>query len=322
MPTFLFDLSLGLDVLNIPSTDVLGEMAFDGKLSAKAILALQDVLGHDAVAGSYRTVDYSIFRGKVDVPEWGIPYVSVYPFGDPQNLYEVSANDLNGNLEEVKYSYETVGEGDIGVMMNMMSPFSTAAAMRGVEAFMMDLLTDTAFAGDLISFGTDLFKVITEELRDVPKDAMLLVAPYDNADLIGLDAVKTYAIRTLHESADIGRADGLPIILHPHGSFDFPEGAESLNLMLSTRPDCFYYGEGNDPADVKKQVGGRCSLAGGVDTFTTIHLGSEERVRGDVNDILTAVDGDMIFTCSCSVYRGLPMDNMKTMMSAVREFNV
>jgi Uroporphyrinogen-III decarboxylase len=321
-PVFLYDLSLGIDVLNVPSADVFGCGGLNGVMAGKAILALQKELKHDAAVGCYRAIDQSVFGGVTECREYGIPMLIKKPFEDPFRLYAVSPEDMEGRMDEMIRSYETVRSGsDMGMAMNMVSPFSAAASMRGLETFLMDLCTEKEYIGDLLQFENELFAVMFDELKDVDADAMLLAAPYDNVDMIDAGMMEL-AFRSLRNVSKTAHAEGLPLMLHPHGSFTSEHGRESLEELLMLPADCLYYGESNDHHEMRISMKGRCALAGGIDTFTTIYLGTDERVRKDVNNVMDAMKGEnFIFTCSCSVDRGLSLERMRDMMEAVRAFH-
>ncbi len=58
----------------------------------------------------------------------------------------------------------------------------------------------------------------------------------------------------------------------------------------------------------------------GVNSFTMIFLGNEERIRDDVNSFADAFKGmPYIMSCSCSVESFLPMDKMKVMVDCTRK---
>ena len=321
VPTFLFDLSLGMDVLKIPTTEVFGPNGFDGIRSAMSIAALHRHLGHDIAVGSYRTIDNTIFGGKITVPEYGSPYVSKKPFAEHSELYDVQPEILCGKMDSVKLSYSALREStpDLGIMKMMMTPFSMAATMRGLEPFLMDLHTDDMFVNDLISFETEVFRIVVEELMGLDTDATILVAPYDDADMLGPDIMKKLAFPGMKESIEETRRDGLPVMFHHHGTFLSERGRSALRDILSLRPDCFYYGEENDHSIMSQETSGKCTVAGGIDTFTTIYLGPDERVKRDTEEMLSKMKNkNFIFSCSCSVDRGLPLDRMKIMMDTVR----
>ena len=323
IPTFLFDLSLGMDVLNIPTSEIFGQNRYDGRKSAAAISALQRYLGHDIAVGSYRTIDNSIFGGKITVPEYGSPYVSKKPFSEHFELYDVQPEDLCGRMDDVKLSYSALRSStpDMGIMKMMMTPFSMAATMRGLEPFLMDLHIDESFVNDLMAFEEEVFRIVVEEMIDLDTDATILVAPYDDSDMLGPDLMEKTVFPGMRDSIRETRRDGLPVMFHHHGSFVSKHGQDALRDILSLRPDCFYYGEENDHSIMSEETTGKCPVAGGVDTFTTIYLGPNERVAEDVNDVLQKMKNkNFIFSCSCSVDRGLSLERMEVMMNAVRSF--
>ena len=321
-PVFLYDLSLGIDVLNVPSADIFTAGGIDGIKAGKAILALQKELKHDAAAGCYKAIDQSVFGGSTKCNEYGLPVLIKKPFEDPFRLYAVAPEDMEGRMDEIRMSYQTVRAGsDIGMALNMVSPFSAAAAMRGLETFLMDLCTEKGYVGDLLQFENELFAVMFNELKDVDADAMVLAAPYDNVDMIDSNMMEL-AFRSLRNVSKMSHADGMPLMLHPHGSFTSEHGKGPLEELLLLPTDCLYYGESNDHSEMRRLVNGKCSLAGGIDTFTTIYLGQDERIRNDVNNVMEQMKGEnFIFTCSCSVDRGLPLERMRCMMNAVRTFH-
>jgi len=320
-PVFLYDLSLGIDVLNVPSADIFTADGLDGIKAGKAILALQKELKHDAAAGCYRAIDQSVFGGSTKCNEYGLPVLIKKPFEDPFRLYAVAPEDMEGRMDEIRMSYQTVRAGsDIGMALNMVSPFSAAAAMRGLETFLMDLCTEKGYVGDLLQFENELFAVMFNELKDVDADAMVLAAPYDNVDMIDSNMMEL-AFRSLRIVSKASHAEDLPLMLHPHGSLTSEYGKRSLEELLMLPVDCLYYGESNDHGEMRRVVKGRCALTGGIDTFTTIYLGPDERVRKDVNDIIEVMRGEnFIFTCSCSVDRGLSLGRMKSMVDSVRTY--
>ncbi|WP_400196810.1 hypothetical protein [Candidatus Methanarcanum hacksteinii] len=58
----------------------------------------------------------------------------------------------------------------------------------------------------------------------------------------------------------------------------------------------------------------------GVNSFTTIFLGNEERIRDDVKSFADAFkEMPYIMSCSCSVESFLPMNKMKVMVDCTRK---
>ena len=95
-PVFPRDLTLGLDALDIPTTQLF-QRGYDYELSAKAVLALQKITNHDAVVGCIHSVGFDVepFGGAMMYPSCGIPYVQKHPFSSPDGLYSADKNSVD-----------------------------------------------------------------------------------------------------------------------------------------------------------------------------------------------------------------------------------
>jgi len=322
-PVFLFDLSLGMDVMNIPTTDVY-RSGYDGKVAGKCILALQNELGHDIVAGSYQSVDIKAFGGEMTYPEWGIPYAKKFPFANHLDLYKYEGTDIENYMQGSLDSFSTIRSSrpDLGLMMNIPAPFSMSVMFRGLEPMLMDLVLEPGYSKELVAFGEDVMHTSIGVISNaVDLDAILMTGSSDNLDLIGQDALRKFAYPGLKSSVKFVHSCDLPIMFHPHGGLTADEDSEKvLDETLGMGMECLYYGEAIDSEKMKRHAEGKCSLCGGADTFTTIYLGPDERVKKDVSEYMRIHDHDYIFAASCSVDRGLSLNRMKMMVDAVRSY--
>lgn len=324
-PIFLFDLSLGMDALNVPTTQVFPGGRFDGELAGKAVLALQRHLGHDGVAGSYQSIDYSAFGGAMHYPEWGTPYMTAPPFADASSFYDHEPSEIEDHMDGALASYATIRRGapDVALLMNIPAPMSVAVPMRGLQTFLLDLLLEPDFAREQIKFGGEVTRISIERVAsETELDAVLLTAAFDNLDIVGPDILRSFSFGGLRRTIANIRRLGLPVVFHPHSVFTADDyGREVLGEEQDMGVDCLYYGESNDPHVIRDLVRGRCSLMGGIDTFTTIYLGPDERVGRDVNECMGHFEDEpFLFSCSCSVDRGLPLERMRIMVDAVRGY--
>jgi len=323
VPVFLFDLSLGMDVLDIPTTDVFPGGRFDGKIGGKCILALQEYLGQDAVIGTYRSIDVTAFGGEMAFPERGVPYIKRSPFKDADDIYKYEAEDIADHLQDSVNSFRTIREArpDLGLLMNIPAAMSTAMVLRGLENFLMDLSMNPGYSHELISFAADVSKTSIDVVsHKVDLDAVLLTAAYDNLDMIGQDMLREFSFPWLRKSEKHIHNLGIPIMFHPHGGLTEDVDSERiLSEMIDMGFDCFYYGETIDHNKMLAHAHDKCSLCGGIDTFTTIYLGPDERVRDDVSRYLKHFDGNYIFSPSCSVDRKLSLPRLKIMMDTISQ---
>ena len=113
----------------------------------------------------------------------------------------------------------------------------------------------------------------------------------------------------------------VPVIFHPHGSLSDGTGTESLDRFIDVGFECIYYGENCDHEKMRSLTEGRTSVMGGIDTSQTIFLGNDERIVKDTEAVLDGSEGhDYMFSCSCSIDRGLDPGKLKLMADTVRNF--
>ena len=164
VPFFPRDLTLGMDVLNVP-TDVLFADGYDYELSARCVLALQDLLGSDATVGCIFSYGLECFGGVTKYPSDGIPYVSGHPFGDFDRIHDHDPSEItNGLVEGFRSSCSMVKERrpDVALVVNVPGPMTMAGFARGVETLMMDLEINRDVADELLGFSAE---AISHEMR-------------------------------------------------------------------------------------------------------------------------------------------------------------
>ncbi|NLL94479.1 MAG: hypothetical protein GX224_01780 [Thermoplasmatales archaeon] len=320
-PVFLRELTLAMDVRGVPTPDVYGP-PYNAKLSAACALEFHRMMGHDALTGNMHSYSLHAFGGITKYPEKGTPYLSSPPFADPSLMDGRDPSEIvDQTLEGMSESSGIVAGKLPGVamVMNVGGPVNTAGNLRGVEAFLMDTMSEPGIARDMVRFGTDVMKEIVSFMGNDVYDTVFLAAASDNPDMLGPEGFLEYSIQSVKEITAFCKDMGLPVVFHPHGNFSADERVPLLYESVSTGIAGFQFGEGNDPATINAELSGKCSVMGGVDSFTTLLLGPDERIRRDVWKFLDVLEGDgHVATCSCSLNRGLPLGNVKAMVDAVR----
>jgi len=323
-PTFLRDLTLGLDV-NDTRTDAIFGKKYNSKESANCILALQKIVGQDAVVGCIHTYSLEAFGGITKYPSDGIPYLSGAPFDDISKMNEHDPDEIRDDLlAGMRDSYRLVRKmaPELAVIMNIGGPVNTAGNFRGVETFLMDTMMNPDIASKITEFSKNVMISMIDFIGTDNCDAVYIAAASDNPDMLGPEDFKKYSLTHMHDVTKYVHSEKLPIIFHPHGIFSTEDRANILKDSIKTGIDGFQFAENNEPSGILKQTKGNCSILGGVDAFTTLLMGPEKRIIRDTNLFLDALGReDYVLTCSCSLNRGLPIQNVKTMIEAVREYD-
>lgn len=314
------DLTLGLDALNVRTDSVLcGE--YDYKLSAACVLALQEMVGHDVTMGCISTYGLEVFGGVVKYPLDGIPYASGYPFDDIDRLDLYQPEQVVGDyVRGARRSCETVRDKrpDLGLCINIPGPVTMAGFSRRLETLMMDLIENPDIVDRLVSFCTDALIVQAQYMSDGIADAVYLASASDNPDMMGDEEYRRYSLPSVSRITSKLHGLGVPTVFHPHGVFS-TDDRRGLLLESAAVADGFQFAEGNDPVPIAEACGDSCALLGGVDGFSSLLLGPDERIRRDVKRFVDAMaDSHYIMTCSCSVNRGLPIGNLRVIADELR----
>ena len=154
VPVFPRDLTLGLDVTGVPTTEVFGP-PYDPCASAAAILALQSIVGNDAVVGCIFGCMVTGFGVGLGIPETGVPYPTDAPFREIASLDAASPDSVrDGMLAGMRESYRIVRNKrkDLAVVMNLAGPVTNGGNLRNMELLLMDMASDPDVAHRVMRF--------------------------------------------------------------------------------------------------------------------------------------------------------------------------
>ena len=324
VPFFPRDLTLGMDAIDVSTGSVFGN-GYNPELSAECVLALQGILGSDATVGCISSYSLEAFGGVMKYSERGIPYASGYPFEDVDRMDLHDPSDIrSGVVEGMRSASEIVRSKrpDLALVTNIPGPVTISGFARGLETLMMDLLVNKDIADRIVSFCTEVLIEEMEFLSEGISDAVFLASASDNPDMIGEDGYRHYSLKNVKKVSDRVHDNGLMSIYHPHGVFSTDDRQEILRESIGTGIDGFQFSEGNEPEGILGSCDGECAVLGGVTAYTTLLLGPEKRIIRDTDRYLSAMeDSSYIMTCSCSLNRGQPLDNLKIMADHIHRYN-
>ena len=323
VPLFIRDMTLGMDVLGIRTTDVFGK-EFDAGRSADCITAFQRFTGQDAVIGCTHSAAFLIeqFGGEMKYPEQGIPVPLTHPL---ENVTDFSGADPvpKGKMLSALESYRIVSSRlpDTAVVLNVTGPLTKAGVIAGVEYISMLMESEKDVMDDLLALCMENLSAVVEiASRDGSCDAGILASATDNPDMFGPERLREYVVPWTKIYAEVFQKHGLPVIFHPHGTF-VSEEVDMSEDILSCGCDGFHFPEMNPAKLLKERLGGRTCLLGGTDIVPTLLRGPPERIVEETEGFLSAFSGcSYVFMPSCSLHRGVPLDNIRLMCGTVRGF--
>ena len=241
IPTFIFDTSFGCSILGIGVSDIYSG-GFNPEQSARSISAGRKFLGHDAVVGATSCGDTRVFGADVQFFPDRPPMIRKHAFSDPQTIDAHSPEEIDCQIiDGIAGSYRLLRElePDALIMGYTPTPFLLSSVLRGLEYFLMDLISGNGYVERLLEFSEKVSDIITERIFSTGTcDAVMLPGAFDNVDIVGINDLKKYCIPSLESVNRAVGEYGLPIIFHPHGTLTEGYGVEALDLYLGLGYDC------------------------------------------------------------------------------------
>lgn len=216
-------------------------------------------------------------------------------------------------LEAVKRCVETIGD-EVFVVPVIGGPFTTAAALRGTETFVREVLTDPDLVRTLLAATTQAVKTLVTayaKLGAVP----VCVEPIATGSMISERHFREFALPPLKEVYAHIHAQGLPGVLHICG-----RTRRVIQAMADSGADVLTVDD-IDMAEAKRLVGDRVCLMGNVSPADGMLKGTPATIQALVADVV-AKAGDsprgLIVATGCEVPLGTPPANMQAFLESGR----
>ena len=207
-------------------------------------------------------------------------------------------------------------------------PLEQACLLRGMDVFLMDLVTNEDFTHALLSKLVELFKVFLDnylgklgQYLDVmclgddlgtqngllisPKTYRQMIKPY-HIELLNFVRERTDAYIYFHSDGDVeGLIDDLIEI-----------GVDILNPIQTSA------GKMSDLARLKKRYGNNICFCGAIDTHRILPFGTPEEVRAEVQRVISLLGpgGGYLLSSVHAIQKDVSAENILAMCDAAREF--
>lgn len=292
------------------------------ELMAQAQVAAWRLYGHDWV-GIGPVLGIAEAVGTVfSYPEQAAPYIVSHAIAEPRDLDraaipEVSDPRIALYLDAARMIHEEIGD-RVPVSLNVRSPFSTAANLRGAEELLRDLMTRPGFAHRLLRFALDATLPVLEAaarygVRFGTSD------PVASGSLISPRHYREFAQPYERELlAAMVRLSGYPGLLHICGNTRKVWGD-----MADTGAGFLSLDDVVDLAAAKDAIGDHAVLVGNVRPTESMYLGSPQAVRENVRECLAAAKdarGGFMLAVGCGLPIHTPAANVHALVEATREF--
>ncbi len=215
-------------------------------------------------------------------------------------------------IEATEMLSARVQKESIPVIVGIVGPFMIAGQVRGVDQFLMEVLTQPDLAHKVIEVSTQTCIEYMKEVVDVGADAITIVDATSSPDLISprhYDAFsKPYVERMI-------RSTKAPNILHICG-----KTKPILERMVSTGAKAVSIDSSVDMAELVRVARGKCATAGNVSVVGSLFLGTPEEVAEETRIVISK--GVNIPCTSCGIAPPTTTANLKSMVSTIRQYGL
>ena len=289
----------------------------NGEAMAKQALAAYTVLGFDAVRVPFDQAFEAEALGCKMKPggQEGIPGVDGPP---PYKLEDIpilpddflSRCRIPELLRAVRILKSELGD-EVPILAGIVGPLTLTASLLGITTFlkatikMPDKIKPFLFIAE--KAGTLLAKALIDAGADIIVNEDMMASP----NLIRPQTYREYA--QPYESKQF-QAISVPKILHICGNVESigqwmgETGAEILSIDPKTSPKV-----------VREKCGPNPILMGGVDTATTLPMGTTEAIRQQCKKSIR--DGIQILAPGCAIAPSTPTANLLVMVEVARKAN-
>ncbi|MFA5312122.1 MAG: uroporphyrinogen decarboxylase family protein [Methanomassiliicoccales archaeon] len=247
----------------------------------------------------------------VKIPEFGtIPTYSTV-INTPDDIGKLSVPDprkdyrLNASLAATEVLASKIGREKF-LHLTMVSPFTLAGELRGVEAIMMDQVLEPDFVHGIIDFTTETVIAYLEEMLEADVDGILLCDPTASGSLISRDDFLEYSQPYIKSAGAKVKAAGKHMMVHICG-----DTSDRLDTIIDTGADVFAMDYQVDVADAKAKVAGKMAILGNVKPAEVLYSGKPADVRRDSIDcIRKGGSRGFILGAGCDIPPGTPLENV------------
>ena len=294
----------------------------DGRTMGAAHVAAFKEYGHDFIFIFSTTSTLAEAMGtRLFFPDDDAPWVEEPVVRQPADLARVRTVDpqrdgrLPVYLEATRLCCDRIGE-DVFVGCVFSGPFTTAAALRGTEAFVKETYKNPELVHKLLTMAMDNALIFVDAIL-AAGGIPVLVEPVASGSLISPVMFKKFALPYLKPIVEKIQQANLPCILHICG-----KTTKIVELMADTGANALSL-DVIDLAEAKEKVGARVCLIGNVNPAKTMLKGGPRDVDREARACLARAGDNpagFILSSGCEVPINTQPANIHAMIDAARSY--
>ncbi len=285
--------------------------------------------------------DFARYLGEVPsgarVDDWGIAWIRgdfhfermIHPLREAASVRDATAYPYPNLIADERFSgyadrIAALHEQGYAVVANCMAVGGTvfwpAYKLRGMEAILVDLVTNPDFAAALLDIVTEMMAGLARKLAGYDIDVLWMADDFGTQRALMMRPRVWRAwfkerLRTVIAAAKAVRPD-LLVAFHSDGKIDeiIPDLIEiGVDVLNPLQPEVM------DPAAIKREFGNDLAFWGGLGTQTTLPFGSPDEVRQTVRSLIATVGdgGGFLIAPTHVVEPEVPWENILAFVETV-----
>lgn len=251
------------------------------------------------------------------------PYIAEFAVKSESDLDRLSVPDPENDgrlplfLEAGARVVREIGD-QVPVSMTTSGPFTTAANIRGTEAFLRDLRKNPDFVHRLLRLATESIVRFAEKAIQIGVRPGL-ADPVASGTLISQGQFRSFALPYIKETVErIAAFAGAPPSLHICGNT-----TKIWDDMADTGASVLSLDDAVDMGEAKTRVGDRVALLGNIRPTEIMYLGTPDDVRANARECLSKgwdSPKGYILGLGCGLPIDTPPENIHALVQAAREY--
>lgn len=296
-------------------------------------------------AAKERDVDFKKYFKEEDLKQissidnWGIGYITgsvehfnkmVHPMEDFETIeefmnypYPDPDKDFDFNITEKKVE-EVKNQDKIAVASMAITIFEIAWYLRGMDIFMMDLLSEPELAEYHLDRITEIRCNHAKKFAQCGVDVLHLGDDVSTQldMMMNPETWRNFIKPRLKKVIDAAKEVNKDILIDYHGDGNLqkiiPDLIEiGVNILNPVQPECM------DPVKIKEMYGDKLSFRGTIGTQTVIPFGTPDDVKKTCMEMIEKVGkgGGLILAPTHLLEPEVPWENIEAFICTVKEYN-
>lgn len=206
---------------------------------------------------------------------------------------------------------------DRPVLAGIIGPYSLAARLLDVSEMMMDCYDDPDSAHIVLQKTTEFLLSYARAYKEAGADGIVMAEPV--AGLLSPSLEEEFSSPYVKRIVDELQDDSFIVIYHNCGD-NVPK---MLDSITSTGCAAYHFGNAVDIArDIMPKISSDTFVMGNIDPAGTLKMGTPEKVRAEVLDLLGKCSGykNFLLSSGCDIPHSAPWENLDAFFAASKEF--